>query len=374
MLTESGPRRVLMTADAVGGVWQYALQLAEGLAAHGVTVTLATMGPRPTDDQRSAALGVPGLQLAESDYCLEWADDPWSDVERAGAWLLKLEAQTRPDIVHVNGYAHGALPWAAPALVVAHSCVCSWWTAVRGGAAPAGWDEYRRAVRAGLHAAAAIVAPSQAMLRALEAQYGVVGGEVVPNGRDASRFATRPKQPLVLSAGRLWDDAKNVRALVEVAHRFPWPVALAGEVRAEDGEKLSGRAVQYLRRVPSVELAKWMARASIYVLPARYEPFGLSILEAALSECALVLGDIASLREIWDGAAAFVPPDDRDALVREIRGLIDHTHRREELARRARARAQEFTVERMVAGYRRVYGAVLASAPRTSEDLSPCAW
>ncbi len=32
-------------------------------------------------------------------------------------------------------------------------------------------------------------------------------------------------------------------------------------------------------------------------LPARYEPFGLSVLEAALSGCALVLGDIPSLRE-----------------------------------------------------------------------------
>ena len=374
MLNESGLRRVLMTADAVGGVWHYALQLANGLAPHGVAVTLATMGPRPTVDQRAAALAVPGLQLVQSDYRLEWADDPWRDVERAGAWLRQLESRTAPDIVHLNGYAHGCLPWTAPVLVVAHSCVCSWWTAVRGGPAPAGWDEYRRAVRHGLHAATAIVAPSRAMLRALESQYGVVGGNVVPNGRDASRFATGPKEPLVLSAGRLWDDAKNVRALVEVADRFPWPVALAGEAGAERVEARSGRAVQYLGRVPSSELVTWMARASIYVMPARYEPFGLSILEAALSGCALVLGDIGSLREIWDGAAAFVPPDDRDALAREIQVLIDRPGRRGELARRARARAREFTVERMVESYLRLYRATLRPAPHAPEELSPCVW
>jgi hypothetical protein len=46
------------------------------------------------------------------------------------------------------------------------------------------------------------------------------------------------------------------------------------------------------------------------VLPARYEPFGLSVLEAALSGCALVPGDIASLRGNWDGVAEFVCPDD----------------------------------------------------------------
>jgi glycogen synthase len=368
------PRRVLMTADAVGGVWAYALQLAEGLAPHGVSVTLATMGPRPTADERAAARAIPGLQLVESDYRLEWADDPWNDVARAGAWLLELEARTAPDLVHLNGYAHGSLPWAAPVFVVAHSCVCSWWTAVRGGVAPARWDEYRRAVRAGLHGAAAIAAPSRAMLRALESQYGAVGGHVVPNGRDPLRFAAGPKAPLVLTAGRLWDDAKNVGALVEVAGRLSWPVALAGETGADGAGTAPADTVRFLGRLPSSDLAAWMACASIYVMPARYEPFGLSILEAALSGCALVLGDIASLREIWDGAAVFVRPDDRDALAREIQTLIGRSRRREELARRARARACELTVERMVEGYLRLYGAVLAPAPHAREELSPCAW
>ena len=54
--------------------------------------------------------------------------------------------------------------------------------------------------------------------------------------------------------------------------------------------------------------------AAIYALPARYEPFRLEVLEAAAPGCALVLGDIASLRELWDGAALFVAPDDDRAL------------------------------------------------------------
>jgi glycogen synthase len=59
--------------------------------------------------------------------------------------------------------------------------------------------------------------------------------------------------------------------------------------------------------------ADWYARASIYALPARYEPFGLSALEAALSGCALILGDIPSLREVWLEAAPYVSPDDESA-------------------------------------------------------------
>ena len=37
----------------------------------------------------------------------------------------------KPDIVHLNNYVHAALPFRAPKLVVGHSCVLSWWRAVK---------------------------------------------------------------------------------------------------------------------------------------------------------------------------------------------------------------------------------------------------
>ena len=282
---------------------------------------------------------------------------------------MDLEAQAQPDIVHLNGYAHGGLAWSAPTVVVAHSCMCSWWTAVRGGDASGEWDAYRRAVRDGLRAAVAVVAPSAAMLRALSAHYGAVAGTVVPNGRDAAQFRTGPKEPLVLGAGRLWDEAKNVRALASVAHRLPWRVALAGETQTAHGERTPG-SVEYLGRLSSPDLSGWMARASIYALPARYEPFGLSILEAGLSGCALVLGDIPSLREHWEGAAVFVAPDDREALRSAIDRLIDRPSQRAELGRRARVRGQEFTVTRMTDAYQRLYDGLLAPSERRALEVS----
>src|ERR671936_823141 len=107
-------RRILMTADAVGGVWTYALELARALRQHGIQTTLATMGPRPSRDQLDAAAEIPELEVITSDFELEWMDDPWRDVEAAGDWLLSLEARVEPAIVHLNGYAHGALRWRNP--------------------------------------------------------------------------------------------------------------------------------------------------------------------------------------------------------------------------------------------------------------------
>jgi glycogen synthase len=149
-VTSSSPLRILMTADTVGGVWTYALELARALAPRDVRVDLATMGDRPTPAQRREAREVPGLELFESSFRLEWMEAPWDDVARAGEWLLGLEERLRPDVVHLNGFAHGALPWRAPVLVVGHSCVLSWWQAVRGCPAPPEWDQYRAAARAGL--------------------------------------------------------------------------------------------------------------------------------------------------------------------------------------------------------------------------------
>jgi glycosyltransferase involved in cell wall biosynthesis len=366
----AAPGRLLMTADAVGGVWTYALELARALAAHGVEVHLATMGPRPGAARRAEAAAA-GVALHESDWALEWMDAPWDDVARAGDWLLALERALAPDVVHVNGYAHGALPWRAPAVVAAHSCVCSWWRAVKGADAPAAWDRYRDAVAAGLAGAAAVVAPTRAMGDALAAHYGAraaaVGGfappRVVPNARRAADYVPAPKEALVLTAGRLWDEAKNVRAVAEAAAGLPWAACVAGDAAAPDGAGGGwdgagpGSSVRWLGALAPAALAGWMARAAVYALPARYEPFGLSALEAGLSGCALVLGDVPSLREVWGDAALFVAPDSAEQLAAALRALVADPEYRTALAARARARALGYTPERMAAGYLDAYAA-----------------
>ncbi len=150
------PERVLMTADTVGGVWTYAIDLARALARRGVAVLLATMGSPVSWEQRQEAGRIPDLELHESTFKLEWMTDPWDDVSAAGDWLLRIEEQFEPDLVHLNGYAHGALPWQAPHLVVGHSCVLSWWAAVHGMEAPSAWDQYRDEVGRGIRSAARV--------------------------------------------------------------------------------------------------------------------------------------------------------------------------------------------------------------------------
>lgn len=365
------PTRILMTADTVGGVWTYALELTRALQPYGVEVLLAVMGPPLSDAQTAAARSITNLNLFKSNYKLEWMPDCWSDVKHAGDWLLHLENRLQPDLIHLNGYAHASLSWNSPTLVTGHSCVCSWWQAVKADTPPAEWQRYKTEVANGLSAADLIVTPSAAMMQALNTHYGPLNRtRVIPNGRNPEDFNSRSKRKFVMSAGRLWDEAKNIDRLAEIACELPWPVVVAGEL--EDPPRL--RKCHWLGSLPEPELRRWLAAASIYALPALYEPFGYTPLEAALSDCALVLGDIDSLREIWCDAAVFVDPNDSTALKTELLKLIEDSPHRDEMARRARARALEFTSDRMGQNYFAAYVDLLdAQTKDEQEKFAQCA-
>jgi glycogen(starch) synthase len=341
--------RVLMTADTVGGVWTYALELADAVAPYGIDVHLATMGRRLSPSQWQEVRRSAVVDVHESELALEWMPEPWADVDRAGAWLQELVDEVQPELLHLNGYSHAALPWQVPTVVVAHSDVVSWWRAVHRAAPSEEWDEYRARVAAGLRGADAVVAPTAAVLDDLRESYAFDRGVVIPNCRRGDWIQDVAKEPLVLGAGRVWDEAKGLAALAAAGDRLPWQVCIAGEGGA-------------LGPLPFEELTGWLNRASVFAAPASYEPFGLGILEAGLAGCALVLGDIPSLREVWGEDALFVRRDS-DALAGAVRWLIDSPPRRHEMAARARRRAQRYTSGLMAKQYVAVYQRLAATAP-----------
>jgi glycosyltransferase involved in cell wall biosynthesis len=367
------PTRVLMTVDAVGGVWRYALELARGLAGGGTEVVLAIMGPPATPEQLGEAASIDGVQVVQGSFDLEWMPGADEDVLRAGRWLMELGASYAPDLVHLNGYTHAALPWQAPVVVVAHSCVLSWWRAVYGEEAPAEWDCYRWRTAAGLRAADLVIAPTRAFLRSIQSDYGPgLPARVIWNGQTGSNVEAIEKQPMVLAAGRVWDEAKNLRILASVAKSLPWPVYVAGPGAPERGDcAASVRNVRWLGPLAYDALSVWYAKAAIFVAPTRYEPFGLAALEAALAGCALVLGDIATLRELWAGAALFVPSDDREQLAHALGSLIADHKLRATFGRLAKQRAVTFSAARMIAAYRNAYAGVIASHASASRALAP---
>ncbi|WP_416395437.1 glycosyltransferase family 4 protein [Allohahella sp. A8] len=356
---------ILMTSDTVGGVWTYTVDLCEALQAHKVTIELATMGAALSERQRTQLAKLPNVHLHESEYRLCWMPDSSADVEAAGRWLMQLAHELKPDLVHLNDLAHGGLPWPCPVLLVGHSCVLSWWLAVKKEAAPMPeWAEYKTLVTESVRQASLLVAPTQAMLHSLLYHYGPTERtRVIYNGTDRPALAETAengeREPFIFAAGRVWDEAKNIDALTAIAAELPCPIYVAGETTAPDGTERSTESVTFLGQLAPDELHHWLARASLYVAPAAYEPFGLAALEAARAGCPLVLGDIKSLREVWGDAAVYVDPSDLAALRDKLINLITRPKRRHYLATAAWTRAKRYTSAAMAKSYLQCYQSLL---------------
>ena len=355
------PGPILMTVDPIGGVWSYALDLCRELDH--CEIALASMGRSLTHAERAQVKSLSHVELFESTFKLEWMTDPWRDVAAAAEWLRNVAARVRPSLVHLNEYSHGALRWNVPCLVVGHSCVYSWYEAVKHRPPGRDWREYKRMVSRGLRGADRVTAPSRWMLSSLKKVYGhFAAAEPIYNGRNSNLFFPGTKTECILTAGRLWDDAKNITVLDAIAEKLPWPIYAAGELAAPNGTRAGFENLRLLGALDSATLGWRMGQAEIFALPARYEPFGLSVLEAALAGCTLLLGDIPSLREIWQDAAVFVPPDDSAHMAAALRALIADAELRHRLARQARKRALAFAPERTVCAYGALYREMLTES------------
>ena len=144
------------------------------------------------------------------------------------------------------------------------------------------------------------------MLDALRSTYNLplARSEVIPNFT-YSRPEQKGKEHFI-GGGRFPVPAKNLMLLDAIATRLAWPVYVAGTLEGPEGDRETPLHVKTIGHLSRPDMAERFAKAAIFAHPARYEPFGLAVLEAAASGCALVLSDIPPLRELWGESAIFV--------------------------------------------------------------------
>lgn len=349
-----GRRRILMTVDAVGGVWQYAIELARQLTALGDFVVLAGLGPEPDPSQR---------EEAEAVAMLEWLAGPpdWlAGGEQAlgglGREIDRLIRGHAIDLVQVNEPGQAAhLALSCPLVAVSHSCIATWFRAVRGEPPPAEWAWQERRTGAGLKRADLVVVPSASHGAALRDCYGKLPRlSVIYN---ASGMAAPPanRDDMVFAAGRWWDEGKNGHVLDRAAALADWPVFAAGATTGPNGSHITFENLISLGTIAHAEARGLAGRSGIFVSPSLYEPFGLAALEAAAAGTPLLLADIPTYRELWGSAAAFFAPRDHEALAGQINRLARDEALRREMGAAARRRARTLTPQRQAASMRRAY-------------------
>ena len=353
--------RLMLVTDAVGGVWTYSIELARALREWNVETLLAVIGPSPSTEQMRE---VAGLETIDTGLALDWTAERPDVIRRTGCALADIAAREDVGIVQLNSASLLAdCEFEQPIVVVQHSCVATWWDAVRDGPLPKDFAWRRDLVECGLHAANAAVAPSAAFAAQLSRVYRLSRAvRCVHNGRRALPMKRRAQEDLVFTVGRLWDDGKNVRVLDEAAARLEVPFEAIGPLCGPNGTAVSFDHLRTAGELRLDAIAERLAARPIYATSALYEPFGLSVLEAAQAGCALVLSDIPTLRELWGGSAIFVDACDPQAYATAIEGVIGDPQRRAELGHSARVRALRYSPEAMASRIRQIYADIAPHA------------
>jgi glycosyltransferase involved in cell wall biosynthesis len=352
-------KKILMTADSLGGIWTYACELAKCLDQYGIEVHLACMGKLLSADQLLLVKDIKNLSIHSSSYKLEWMKDPWEDIEKAGNWLLELEKYIQPDIIHLNNYVHGNLNWHAPVVMVAHSCVFTWWKSVKGENPPEDWNFYFKKVKEGLQTADLVVGVSQHYLNEIIDTYGPLKlFRVIHNGLNPDDYFIQEKKAMIFGMGRVWDEGKNLKMLSLISEKMEWPVYIAGSLSLPDNEAQNSNEI-FLGQLNPNQIKYCLSEASIYVLPAKYEPFGLSALEAALSGCALVLAKIPTLHEIWGDAAVYFDVQNSEELELAVNTLIEDKNLLKKYRKKVFERAQKYHISKMTASYMEAYQQII---------------
>ena len=178
---------------------------------------------------------------------------------------------------------------------------------------------------------------------------------------------------MLLAGGRLVEQKGHdtlVRALADPALASQRPVLVLvgrGEKQAalEDEARRAGVADRVIFAGVRDDVPALLAACDLFVMPSRWEGFGLAAVEAMIAGRAVVASRVSALPEVVeDGVTGtLVAPGDSAELARAIAALLADRARREALGLAGRARAERlFDAKRMAEEWRREYARVIPRA------------
>ncbi|MFQ6049168.1 MAG: glycosyltransferase [Phycisphaerae bacterium] len=217
---------------------------------------------------------------------------------------------------------------------------------------------------------------------------------VIPNGIDLSRFARLPPRiqarktycipatcKAVGTVARL-DVQKNIALLLEafarLAGRFPDAVLLiAGRGPQEPILRARAHSLGIADRTHFVgfqpDPLPLLASLDVFVLPSRWEGFGLATLEAMAAAVPVIVTDVIGSRDLVQPGRTglLVPPDDAPALASAIQQLWTNPQQAAALAKAARRAARRYDQQTMVRRYLQLYHE-LVSGPASRRRCFAC--
>lgn len=202
---------------------------------------------------------------------------------------------------------------------------------------------------------------------------GALGGgyELLFNGIEVDRFADGPAHPTlaptIFFLGR-HEPRKGLDVLLAALPDLPRDLRVWVGGEGPQTDELRERfghdeRIEWLGRISDEERAARMRGCTVYCSPSvRGESFGMVLLEAMASGCALVASDLDGHRNVaTDGVDALLAPvGDAAALAKALRRVLDDEGLRAELVAGGRRRAEQLSMAHLAERYVAIYRQVLA--------------
>ena len=232
----------------------------------------------------------------------------------------------------------------------------------------------------------AVVAINRRQLEDLEHRWRIPPHllRLIPYGIDTSKF-TAPVRPLqaagplrLIFLGRLDDLPKGIMLLPAILKKagnlgVNYVCDILGT--GPDEEKLKKAmhdselqsCVSFQGQVLPQEVPRWLASADIFLMPSRFEGFGLSLVEAMAAGCVPIATKLSGITDmiVADGVSGFLcPMGEAEAFAEKISWLSRHPDQLRRLSAAASQRVQEaFSLERLAAAYDALFTEILARPP-----------
>jgi len=257
----------------------------------------------------------------------------------------------------IDGLAFGVMPEEAEALSETHPLIAMVHhpLALESGVTADEAKTLRESERRALSVTRAVIVNSQTTADAL-AEYGVPAERITIARPGTDRVSSAPRRtegPVALLAVGSLVRRKGYDVLIEALATLidiPWHLTIVGDARdPATAEQLSAAIDQYklgprtslLGAVTASRLAELYPLSDLFVLPSRYEGFGMAYAEAIAHGLPVVGTTAGAIPEVVpETAGVLVPPGDAAALAAALRRLIESPKARAQLTEGARIAAK----------------------------------
>ncbi|MBR9680639.1 MAG: glycosyltransferase family 4 protein [Candidatus Altiarchaeota archaeon] len=206
-----------------------------------------------------------------------------------------------------------------------------------------------------------VVSVSPITAEVLKEKFGDDNVKIIPPGIWLNEFSPKAKENFVLYSGRFSKD-KNTKKLITASKNFNAPLKVTGQGTISEtkyGMRLPNE-IENFGYVSRQKLSELMGSAKVFILPSKFETFGMVGLEAMASGTPLVISKEAGLsRYLKHKKDAIIIEPTVEGISEGVNQVLDNPALWTKLSKNGLKKVKEFSWDKIILEYISLYHEML---------------